>query len=269
MPTYTTSRCKLQCKQVVNLTHERSAVFSMPDVFEGDFYDYLQVSRTAGTSDIKAAYKRLTLILHPDKNQGCQEKATTLFKQLGQAYEILVGAGKRKVYDAQLATPQPKPQTDTTSPFWKPSYKQRTRPFTYEDQHPPEGCPPRWTKPKPKRLKLEERFPRCTNKHMELQLMRLLELRQRYYASVDVIRGRELDMLVPGLVYQVVTVVIREEQAAQPHVCRKCPPWCTMTTDWTPIVHIHGDGADVHLDSKWRLFDNVHQAHDLAKRCVL
>ena len=38
----------------------------------GDFYDVLEVSRDVTDSELKKQYKRLALILHPDKNRAPQ-----------------------------------------------------------------------------------------------------------------------------------------------------------------------------------------------------
>ncbi|MGI8747347.1 MAG: DnaJ domain-containing protein, partial [Deinococcus sp.] len=63
-----------------------------------DYYDTLGVGRTASEGDIKSAYRKLTKQYHPDKNAG-DEKASERFKEIGEAYEVLSDAEKRKVYD--------------------------------------------------------------------------------------------------------------------------------------------------------------------------
>ena len=58
-------------------------------------YDTLGLDRTASAEDIKKAYRKLSLKLHPDKPSGDEEK----FKELGAAYEILSDAATRRNYD--------------------------------------------------------------------------------------------------------------------------------------------------------------------------
>jgi molecular chaperone DnaJ len=63
-----------------------------------DFYSVLGVSRTANADEIKKAYRKLAMKLHPDKNPG-DKKAEEQFKELTEAYEILSDEKKREMYD--------------------------------------------------------------------------------------------------------------------------------------------------------------------------
>ncbi|KAM9347829.1 dnaJ homolog subfamily B member 11 [Symphorus nematophorus] len=64
-----------------------------------DFYKILGVSKTASIRDIKKAYRKLALQLHPDRNPD-DPKAQDKFADLGAAYEVLSDEEKRKQYDA-------------------------------------------------------------------------------------------------------------------------------------------------------------------------
>src|SRR5579871_6074952 len=63
-----------------------------------DYYSVLGVPRTASEADIKAAYRKLALKYHPDRNPNNKE-AEGKFKEAAQAYEVLSDAKKRKNYD--------------------------------------------------------------------------------------------------------------------------------------------------------------------------
>jgi molecular chaperone DnaJ len=63
-----------------------------------DYYEVLGVARNASEDDLKKAYRRLAVKLHPDKNPG-DPNAEGQFKELGEAYDILSDADKRAAYD--------------------------------------------------------------------------------------------------------------------------------------------------------------------------
>lgn len=63
-----------------------------------DYYEVLEVQRTATAEELKKAYRKLAIKYHPDKNQGNKE-AEERFKELGEAYEILSDEQKRALYD--------------------------------------------------------------------------------------------------------------------------------------------------------------------------
>lgn len=65
---------------------------------EQDYYNLLEVERDASFEEIKKAYRRLSMIHHPDKN-GNNEESTIKFKQLASAYETLSNEDKRAMYD--------------------------------------------------------------------------------------------------------------------------------------------------------------------------
>jgi len=63
-----------------------------------DFYEILQVAKTATKEEIKKAYRQQALKFHPDKNPGNKESEEK-FKEAAEAYEILSDENKRQRYD--------------------------------------------------------------------------------------------------------------------------------------------------------------------------
>jgi molecular chaperone DnaJ len=67
-------------------------------VSKRDYYEILEVTRTAADSEIKSAYRKLALKFHPDRNPG-DKKAEEKFKEAAEAYAILSDGDKRARYD--------------------------------------------------------------------------------------------------------------------------------------------------------------------------
>lgn len=63
-----------------------------------DYYEVLGVSRSAGRDEIKAAYRKLAVANHPDRNPG-DAAAEERFKEAAEAYAVLSDPDKRAHYD--------------------------------------------------------------------------------------------------------------------------------------------------------------------------
>src|SRR4029077_4718708 len=63
-----------------------------------DYYEVLGVSRTVTEVELKSAYRKLALQLHPDRNPNNPE-AEEKFKEVSEAYAVLADSEKRSVYD--------------------------------------------------------------------------------------------------------------------------------------------------------------------------
>lgn len=63
-----------------------------------DYYEILDLERTASPEEIKKAYRKVAIKYHPDKNPDNPE-AEEKFKEAAEAYEVLGNAEKRQQYD--------------------------------------------------------------------------------------------------------------------------------------------------------------------------
>jgi curved DNA-binding protein CbpA len=66
--------------------------------FYKDYYRILGVSREASPDEIKKAFRQLALQYHPDRNPG-DPKAEERFKEVSEAYGVLIDPEKRQSYD--------------------------------------------------------------------------------------------------------------------------------------------------------------------------
>ena len=93
-----------------------------------DYYSILQVSPHAPIKDIKASFRRLARLYHPDLNPDDIE-AVEKFKHISQAYEILSDPSKRRRYDRELKfkssqriprqTTQPETNPETAQDYYQ------------------------------------------------------------------------------------------------------------------------------------------------------
>ncbi len=63
-----------------------------------DYYEVLSVQRNASAVELKAAYRKLAMRHHPDRNPG-DKAAEQRFKEINEAYEILKDEQRRAAYD--------------------------------------------------------------------------------------------------------------------------------------------------------------------------
>src|SRR5579884_186116 len=71
---------------------------STANVTKADYYEILGVSRDASEQELKAAYRKLAMKYHPDRNPGNKE-AEEKFKECSEAYQVLTDPQKRAAYD--------------------------------------------------------------------------------------------------------------------------------------------------------------------------
>jgi len=78
---------------------------SEPDINADDFYRVLGIKSNATEKEICAAYKRVALRYHPDKNPDDRDQAEHAFKCVTRAYETLRDPAQRRLYDISKEQP--------------------------------------------------------------------------------------------------------------------------------------------------------------------
>src|SRR5207302_10185923 len=62
------------------------------------YYETLEVERNADESKLKAAFRKLAMKWHPDRNPG-DTTSEVRFKEINETYEVLKNPQKRAAYD--------------------------------------------------------------------------------------------------------------------------------------------------------------------------
>ncbi|MCK4251935.1 J domain-containing protein, partial [candidate division WOR-3 bacterium] len=64
-----------------------------------DYYEILGASRNASQEEIKRAYRKKAKQHHPDMNPENKKESEEKFKEISEAYEILMDPKKKQLYD--------------------------------------------------------------------------------------------------------------------------------------------------------------------------
>lgn len=75
-------------------------IFDLVELVNQNFYTMLGINQDASLSEIKRAFRNLSVVLHPDKNDA--EDANVVFRNLVSVYEVLKDPAKREKYDNVL-----------------------------------------------------------------------------------------------------------------------------------------------------------------------
>jgi DnaJ family protein B protein 12 len=76
---------------------QKAAVLRIRRCSPTAFYEILELQKTCSDAEIKKAYRRLSLLTHPDKNG--HEHADEAFKMVSRAFSVLGDKEKRDKYD--------------------------------------------------------------------------------------------------------------------------------------------------------------------------
>jgi curved DNA-binding protein CbpA len=95
-----------------------------------DYYTLLRISRTASDMEVKQAFRRLAIVLHPDKNP--HPDAPAAFQELNEAYEVLGDPVRRALYDQLLGV---ETSAVETMQHRDPAYRRKQHP-TYQPAKP-------------------------------------------------------------------------------------------------------------------------------------
>ncbi|MBL7845483.1 MAG: DnaJ domain-containing protein [Cyclobacteriaceae bacterium] len=87
-----------------------------------DFYQLLGIDRSANSTQIRAAYKKLAFDYHPDLHPG-DAHAEEMFKAINEAYHTLSDPLKKSRYDARINSFQS--YSDHTENYWREVQRQR------------------------------------------------------------------------------------------------------------------------------------------------
>ena len=69
---------------------------------ERTFYDILGIKPNATSEQIKEIYRKLSLIYHPDTGKELGVDGDQRFREIKEAYEILIDPASRKEYDKKI-----------------------------------------------------------------------------------------------------------------------------------------------------------------------
>jgi curved DNA-binding protein CbpA len=92
-----------------------------------NYYKTLGLNQDATIEEIKKAYRKLAFEYHPDHNK--TENASSFFREITEAYEILKDTEKRKVYDEFVLGKNSK-QTEEKMGSWQNQAKEKATEYS-------------------------------------------------------------------------------------------------------------------------------------------
>ncbi|KAH3686462.1 hypothetical protein WICPIJ_002549 [Wickerhamomyces pijperi] len=86
-----------------------------------EYYKILEIEKTSTESEIKKAYRKISLKVHPDKNG--HPKADECFKRVNKAFEVLGDASKKRIFDQTGADPDSRFGASSSSSGGHPGFQ--------------------------------------------------------------------------------------------------------------------------------------------------
>lgn len=101
-----------------------------------NYYEILEVDKSASADDIKKSYRKLAMKYHPDRNNG-DKNAEEKIKLINEAYNTLSDPDKKSQYDYSLNhTFDKNPnQTNNMNDFFTQSFEEMFRNFGFQNPH--------------------------------------------------------------------------------------------------------------------------------------
>uniref|UniRef100_H2YKK7 DnaJ homolog subfamily C member 1 n=1 Tax=Ciona savignyi TaxID=51511 RepID=H2YKK7_CIOSA len=93
------------CNAQWGFSQDQTEIYDLVDEVKSNFYEFINVEQNAQSSEIRRAYRKLSLTMHPDKNK--TEGAEENFRILVAIYEVLKNKEKREIYDDVLVNGLP------------------------------------------------------------------------------------------------------------------------------------------------------------------
>lgn len=91
-----------------------------------EYYEILNIKKPSSETEIRKAYRKLALIMHPDKNSAPQ--ADDAFKRVSRAFQVLSDAERKRIYDQTGMDPD-----DRSSAAGPQARHMRAQPMDAED----------------------------------------------------------------------------------------------------------------------------------------
>jgi hypothetical protein len=182
-----------------------------------NYYDLLGVAPTATADEIRAAYRTLAQIFHPDRLTHLKAESRSFaeerLKTLNVAYGVLSDPGKRAAYDATLSGPLPRPRVgyQPAPPPPRPHYA----PPQSSPQTPPQAPPApdaaarrsQFLDRRRRLAALDAEITDLTRNISQFEFDRQRSLKQMQSLRVRIIRNFWLGVFVTGLGFGSVLLV--------------------------------------------------------------